>query len=99
MVRANTEGRARLKDPIAWLRAMAPTTGDVPGWTEPLPARLPAGAVGPIVADESELDDEYWSGVFRIGFEIAAAGHFAGRMAAAFLPPPPPPTVQPEKPD
>lgn len=97
IVRAKTEGMARLKDPLAWLRVMAPTTDDVPGWTEPSRSVLPSGVPGPILADESELDNDFWRDVFRVGFEIAAAGHFAGRMAAAFLPPPPTEAVQAEE--
>jgi hypothetical protein len=99
VARATAEAIVRFKDPVAWLRAMAKTTDDVPGWTEPSRALLPGGGSGPILADEGELDNDFWRDVFRVGFEIAAAGHFAGRMAAAYLPPPADPPIQPEKPD
>ncbi len=58
---------------------------------------LPAAVIP--IADEGDLDYDYWIGVFRIGFEIAAAGHFAGRMATALGPPAPIEAIQPEKSD
>ncbi len=99
LARAGAEGEAWRKDPLAWLRVMAQTTDDVPGWTEPGRALLPGLTGGPILADEAELDNDFWREVFRVGFEIAAAGHFAGRMAAAYLSSPATEAVQPEKSD
>ena len=95
--RAKAEGLVFENSPLEWLRVRAKTEPDRPGWTETRVPDMASG--GPIVADESERDDEYWRGVFRVGLEIAAAGHFPGRMAAAYLPLPAQEAVRAEEPN